>query len=58
MRTEGMNAPEEKKSKTDSAGDIRRERGPKPTSASQEIEEGGEAEDQEGNLPPAMPPGA
>jgi hypothetical protein len=58
MRTEIMNSPEKKKGKTESEGDIREERDPKAIPSSQDVEEGDEAEDKEGNLPPAMPPGA
>jgi hypothetical protein len=58
MRTETMNLPKKKKSETENEGDIRKERDPKPIPSSQEVEEGDEAEDKKGNLPPAMPPGA
>jgi hypothetical protein len=57
MRTEVMNSPEKKKSVTEGEGDIRDERDPKPIPASEDVEEAEEAEDKEGNLPPAMPPG-
>jgi hypothetical protein len=59
-----MNSSEKKKNTTDNEGDIREERDPKPIPASrdvdegEEVEEGEEAERKEGNLPPAMPPGA
>jgi hypothetical protein len=59
-----MNQPEKKKSETENEGDIREERDPKPIPAAQNVEEGDEVEDteegddKEGNLPPAMPPGA
>jgi hypothetical protein len=59
MRTEGVNPPEKsKKIGTEEEGDIRDERDPKPTPASEDVEEAEEPEDKEGNLPPAMPPGA
>ena len=62
MRTDGMNPEAKKKSETENEGDIRKERDPKPIPSSpdiEEIEEGHEVdEDKEGNLPPAMPPGA
>jgi hypothetical protein len=54
-----MNPPQKQKSRTENdQGDIRRERDPKPIPASQDVEEAEEAEDKEGNLPPAMPPNA
>jgi hypothetical protein len=54
-----MNESEKKKSEEDNAGDIRKERDPKPIPSAQDVEEGHEVkEDEEGNLPPAMPPGA
>jgi hypothetical protein len=58
MRTERMNPSEKNKEVTESEGDIREERDPKPIPASQDVEESEEVEDKEGNLPPAMPPGA
>jgi hypothetical protein len=59
MRIESMNESEKKKSEEDNAGDIRKERDPKPIPSAQDVEEGHEVkEDEEGNLPPAMPPGA
>jgi len=59
MRTKGMNPPVKKRSETGSAGDIRKERDPKPIASSEDVEEGHEVEKKkEGNLPPAMPPGA
>jgi hypothetical protein len=51
-----MKVSENQKNGIDDEGDIRKERDPKP--ASQDIEEGDEMEKKEGNLPPAMPPGA
>ena len=53
-----MNSPEKKKDVTENQGDIRQERDPKPIPASKDVEEAEEVEDKEGNLPPAMPPGA
>jgi hypothetical protein len=59
MRTGSTNLPEKKKSGTEHEGDIREERDPKPIPASQDLEEGEEIEeDNEGNLPAAMPTGA
>ena len=59
MRIENMNSPQKKQSRTENdEGDIRKERDPKPIPASQDVEEAEEAEDKEGNLPPAMPPNA
>jgi hypothetical protein len=55
-RTESMNSSEKKKNTAQNEGDIREERDPIP--ASRDVEEGEEVEDKEGNLPPAMPPGA
>jgi hypothetical protein len=52
-----MSLTEKKKDPTESEGDIREERDPKPIPASQDVEEADEAEDKKGNLPPAMPPG-
>jgi hypothetical protein len=51
-----MNSSEKKKNTAQNEGDIREERDPIP--ASRDVEEGEEVEDKEGNLPPAMPPGA
>jgi hypothetical protein len=51
-----MSLTEKKKDPTESEGDIREERDPKPIPASQDVEEADEAEDKKGNLPPAMPP--
>jgi hypothetical protein len=48
-----MNQPKKKKRVTKNEEDIRDERDPKPIPASQDVEE---AEEAEGNLPPAMPP--
>jgi hypothetical protein len=56
MRTEIMNQPKKKKNVTENEGDIRDERDPKPMPVSQDVEEAEEAEDKDGNLPPAMPP--
>jgi hypothetical protein len=54
-----MNQSKKKQSETEHAGDIRKERDSKPIPSSRDIEEGNEVEqDKEGNLPPAMPPGA
>jgi hypothetical protein len=54
-----MNPPAKKKSETKNAGDIRKERDPKPIASSEDVEEGHEVDKKkEGNLPPAMPPGA
>ena len=59
MRTKGMNPSTKKKSETENAGDIRKERDPKPIASSEDVEEGHEVEEKkEGNLPPAMPPGS
>ena len=59
MRTKGMNPPGTKKREPENEEDIRKERDPKPIPSSQDVEEGHEVEkDKEGNLPPAMPPGA
>jgi hypothetical protein len=55
MRTKNLNPPKKKKSATENAGDIRKERDLKP--ASHDVEEGNELKDEKGNLPPAMPPG-
>jgi hypothetical protein len=57
-RIEGMSFAEKKKDLTEDKGDIRVERDPKPIPASRDVEEAEEVEDKEGNLPPAMPPGA
>jgi hypothetical protein len=57
MRTESMNPQEKAKTEEDNAGDIRKERDPKPASSLEEIGEDEEVKDKEGNLPPAMPPG-
>jgi hypothetical protein len=53
-----MNPSKKKKNEIEHEGDIRDETDPKPTPASEDVEETEEAEDKEGNLPPAMPPGA
>jgi hypothetical protein len=53
-----MSLTEKKKDLTENEGDIRVERDPKPIPASRDVEEAEEVEDKEGNLPPAMPPGA
>jgi hypothetical protein len=55
-----MNPPQNKKEKREieKEGDIRDEQDPKPTSASEDVEETEESQDKEGNLPPATPPGA
>jgi hypothetical protein len=52
-----MNPQQKAKNEEDNAGDIRKERDPKPASSSEKMAEGEEVEDKEGNLPPAMPPG-
>jgi hypothetical protein len=57
-RIEGMSLAEKKKDLTENKGDIRVERDPKPIPASRDVAEAEEVEDNEGNLPPAMPPGA
>jgi hypothetical protein len=49
-----MNTSENEKRVTESEGDIRKERDPKPEA--QDVDEGDETADKEGNLPPAMPP--
>ena len=54
MRTAIVNPPEKEKTETENEEDIRKERDPKP--ASQDVEEGEETAEKEGNLPPAMPP--
>jgi hypothetical protein len=56
-RIEGMSFTEKKNDLTESEGDIREERDPKPIPASEDVEESEQAKDKEGNLPPAMPPG-
>ena len=54
-----MNLQAKKKGETENEGDIRKERDPKPIASSEDVEEGHEVEKKkEGNLPPAMPPGA
>jgi hypothetical protein len=58
MRIKSMNPKEKAKTEEDNAGDIRKERDPKPASSSEDIGEGEEVKDEEGNLPPAIPPGA
>jgi hypothetical protein len=58
MRTEVMNLSEKKKSVTENERHIRDERDPKPIPASQDVEEGEEVENKEGNPVPAMPPWA
>jgi hypothetical protein len=52
-----MSFTEKKNDLTESEGDIREERDPKPIPASEDVEESEQAKDKEGNLPPAMPPG-
>jgi hypothetical protein len=49
-----MKSSENEKCGIESEGDIRKERDPKPES--QDIDEGDETAEKEGNLPPAMPP--
>jgi hypothetical protein len=53
-----MNLSEKKKSVTENERHIRDERDPKPIPASQDVEEGEEVENKEGNPVPAMPPWA